>query len=172
MSASQELNRGFVTFYNQEKGYGFIRDEQDKSNVFFHVSQYGRYEFTGADNPRFSPRTDPSSGIRVVYERAVGPKGPIARQVATVNSYRSAKEQIDKRLTYRLVQRTGEHERGRLYTGLEYKYHIIWSGKDLEELRRLHGNRTWITIGKRQGMCHYFEYLNAEGEWEECGDPR
>lgn len=32
------IRRGNVTFYNTEKGYGFIKDERSQESLFFHVN--------------------------------------------------------------------------------------------------------------------------------------
>jgi cold shock CspA family protein len=32
------VRKGTITFYNESKGYGFIRDEYSKESVFFHVN--------------------------------------------------------------------------------------------------------------------------------------
>jgi cold shock CspA family protein len=31
-------NEGIISFYNEEKGYGFIRDNRTKESIFFHVN--------------------------------------------------------------------------------------------------------------------------------------
>jgi cold shock CspA family protein len=31
-------NEGIITFYNEEKGYGFIKDSRTKESIFFHVN--------------------------------------------------------------------------------------------------------------------------------------
>src|ERR1700761_9188500 len=33
-----ELKQGVVSFFNTSKGYGFIRDEKTRENVFFHIN--------------------------------------------------------------------------------------------------------------------------------------
>jgi cold shock CspA family protein len=32
------IHRGNISFFNEEKGYGFIRDEKSQESVFFHVN--------------------------------------------------------------------------------------------------------------------------------------
>ena len=32
------IRRGSITFFNDEKGYGFIRDEKSQESIFFHVN--------------------------------------------------------------------------------------------------------------------------------------
>jgi len=32
------IRKGIVSFYNEDKGYGFIRDEKSQESVFFHVN--------------------------------------------------------------------------------------------------------------------------------------
>ena len=32
------IRKGNITFYNEAKGYGFIRDERSQESIFFHVN--------------------------------------------------------------------------------------------------------------------------------------
>jgi cold shock CspA family protein len=57
---------GVVTFFNESKGYGFIRDKESGKSVFFHTNQC----------------LDPIRENNMVsFEVEKGPKGPIATQV-------------------------------------------------------------------------------------------
>lgn len=38
MSATNQTNTGKVKFFNESKNYGFITDDNDKAEYFFHVS--------------------------------------------------------------------------------------------------------------------------------------
>jgi cold shock CspA family protein len=38
-NAEDQFEEGVVTFYNEEKGYGFIRDSRTKQSVFVHHRQ-------------------------------------------------------------------------------------------------------------------------------------
>ncbi len=38
VNPADAIRKGSVTFYNDEKGYGFIRDEQSQESIFFHVN--------------------------------------------------------------------------------------------------------------------------------------
>ncbi|PZF71776.1 cold-shock protein [Taibaiella soli] len=57
---------GFVTFFDETKGYGFISDNLSKDNVFVHSS--------AASQPL-------KKGNKVSYERERGPKGFVAVNV-------------------------------------------------------------------------------------------
>jgi len=60
---------GFVTFFDETKGYGFITDSQTKDNVFVHSSD----------------TTQPlRKGNKVSYERQKGPKGFVAVNVVVL----------------------------------------------------------------------------------------
>jgi cold shock CspA family protein len=37
--AEDEINTGFVDYFNESKGFGFIKDEQTGERLFFHVNQ-------------------------------------------------------------------------------------------------------------------------------------
>ena len=65
---SIDLTRtGRVTFFNEGKGYGFIKDLESKESVFVHVD--------GLMNPI-------KEHDKVTFEIGKGPKGPIALKVA------------------------------------------------------------------------------------------
>lgn len=60
---------GFVTFFDETKGYGFITDSQTKDNVFVHSND----------------TTQPlKKGNKVSYERQKGPKGFVAVNVVVL----------------------------------------------------------------------------------------
>lgn len=57
---------GTVSFYNDSKGYGFIRDNETKESIFVHANNL----------------TDPiAEGNRVSFEIEKGQKGPVAVRV-------------------------------------------------------------------------------------------
>lgn len=61
--------RGTVTFFNETKGYGFIRDANTKESIFVHINDL-------IDMIK--------EGNAVSYEVAKGQKGPVATQVKLV----------------------------------------------------------------------------------------
>ena len=61
------VRTGRVTFFNDGKGYGFIKDLESKESIFVHVD--------GLMNPI-------KENDKVTFETAKGPKGPIAVKVA------------------------------------------------------------------------------------------
>lgn len=60
------IRKGIVTFYNDSKGFGFIRDLETQESVFVHANNL--LEEISEDNV-------------VSYEKVMGPKGPAATQV-------------------------------------------------------------------------------------------
>jgi cold shock CspA family protein len=61
-----KLRRGVVTFFNQSKGFGFIRDMQTKQSVFVHINNL---------------REPIAENNIVMFEMGRGPKGPMAMDV-------------------------------------------------------------------------------------------
>ena len=61
------VRTGRVTFFNDGKGYGFIKDLESKESIFVHVD--------GLMNPI-------KENDKVTFETAKGPKGPIAVKVS------------------------------------------------------------------------------------------
>ncbi len=64
------IRRGNITFFNEEKGYGFIRDEKSQQSIFFHVN--------GLVNPV-------KEKDKVTFEVEMGQKGPNAIRVTLVS---------------------------------------------------------------------------------------
>lgn len=60
------IRKGTVTFFNNSKGYGFIKDQETQESVFVHV------------NNTLDPIAESS---KVTYEVEMGPKGPSAVRV-------------------------------------------------------------------------------------------
>jgi cold shock CspA family protein len=65
-SAPDFVRKGVVTFYNESKGFGFIRDLQSNQSVFVHVNNL--------EEPI-------KENNLVVFEIGKGPKGPSALKV-------------------------------------------------------------------------------------------
>jgi cold shock CspA family protein len=63
---SELIRKGIVTFFNESKGYGFIRDTQNQQSVFVHVNSCNE------------PIQEQS---RVSFEVEMGPKGANAVNV-------------------------------------------------------------------------------------------
>ncbi|MDO8899087.1 MAG: cold shock domain-containing protein, partial [Bacteroidales bacterium] len=63
------VRKGIVSFYNDSKGFGFIKDSETQESVFVHVSNL--LEEIREDN-------------LVSFEVEKGPKGPTAVQVRIV----------------------------------------------------------------------------------------
>jgi cold shock CspA family protein len=65
-SAPDFVRKGVVTFYNDSKGYGFIRDLESRQSIFFHANNL----------------LDPvKENNIVIFETGKGPKGPSAMKV-------------------------------------------------------------------------------------------
>jgi cold shock CspA family protein len=63
------IRNGTITFFNESKGYGFIKDAENGQSIFVHVSSL----------------TDAvSEGNKVTFEIENGPKGPVAVRVKKV----------------------------------------------------------------------------------------
>ena len=60
MSPEELLRKGVVTFFNHDKGYGFIKDMQTQESIFVHVN-------SSADELK--------ENSRVIFEVEKGPKG-------------------------------------------------------------------------------------------------
>jgi cold shock CspA family protein len=63
------IREGTITFFNQAKGYGFIKDQQSQESVFVHI------------NSLLEPVKENN---RVTFEVEMGPKGPSAVKVKIV----------------------------------------------------------------------------------------
>lgn len=60
------VRKGVVTFFNESKGYGFIRDLESRQSIFFHA------------NNLLEPVKENNI---VIFETGKGPKGPSAMKV-------------------------------------------------------------------------------------------
>jgi cold shock CspA family protein len=60
------IRTGVVTFFNDAKGYGFIRDLQTQESVFVHIN---------------SLQEQVKENMKVTFEVEMGPKGPAAVRV-------------------------------------------------------------------------------------------
>lgn len=60
------IRKGVITFFNESKGYGFIRDLETQESIFVHVN--GLKEAV-------------SENSKVIFEIEMGPKGPNAFNV-------------------------------------------------------------------------------------------
>ena len=66
---------GTVKWFNDDKGYGFITQDDVGKDVFVHHSAISGEGFKSLDE-----------GVKVEYEVEEGPKGPQARAVSVVTS--------------------------------------------------------------------------------------
>ncbi|WP_321375662.1 cold shock domain-containing protein [uncultured Draconibacterium sp.] len=64
--AEPKEKQGIVTFFNEQKGYGFIRNLSNNQNIFVHINEV---------------EGEIKEGNRVTYEEGQGPKGPAAMNV-------------------------------------------------------------------------------------------
>ncbi len=64
------MRTGTIKFFNEEKGYGFITDEETGKDIFVHA--------TGLKTEKVN------QGERVSYEEEEGKKGKIAAQVVVI----------------------------------------------------------------------------------------
>jgi cold shock CspA family protein len=63
------IRKGRLTFFNNSKGYGFIRDSVTQESVFVHINEF---------------QDDIMEGNMVSFELEKGPKGPAAVRVKLV----------------------------------------------------------------------------------------
>ncbi len=70
-----ELLDGTVKWFNDEKGYGFIQQNNGGKDVFVHFRQVNR---------KGSERVSLAQGQRVTYELGEGQKGPQAQNVTAL----------------------------------------------------------------------------------------
>ena len=61
--------KGKVTFFDEGKGYGFIKDSETQENIFVHVNDI---------------QEEITKGNTVRYQMAKGKKGPVAIQVKLI----------------------------------------------------------------------------------------
>jgi len=64
------IRKGTVTFFNEAKGYGFIKDLETQESIFVHVNEM---EFQAKENDK------------VTFEREKGPKGSFAVRVKLIS---------------------------------------------------------------------------------------
>jgi len=70
-----ELSTGTVKWFNDEKGYGFIEQENGGSDLFVHFRQV---------NNNTGGRVSLNDGQKVTYEIGEGQKGPQAENVTAI----------------------------------------------------------------------------------------
>ena len=70
-----ELKDGSVKWFNEEKGYGFIAQEDGGSDVFVHFRQV---------NNEGQGRVSLAEGQKVTFEVGEGQKGPQAENVTAL----------------------------------------------------------------------------------------
>lgn len=69
MEEMDPVRIGTVTFFNDTKGYGFIKDSETKEDVFVHIN---------------NTEEEITQGNKVSFEVEMGPKGPVAVKVKQV----------------------------------------------------------------------------------------
>lgn len=71
LSPEELIRKGMVTFFNDQKGFGFIEDLQSKERIFVHQS---------------SAKQLLKEGLKVAFEIEKGPKGFTAVNVSVENN--------------------------------------------------------------------------------------
>ncbi len=66
MDPADAIRKGTITFFNESKGYGFIKDQVTQESIFVHAN--GLLEQVNENN-------------KVIFEVEMGPKGPNAVRV-------------------------------------------------------------------------------------------
>ena len=67
-----EKERGTVKWFDEVKNYGFITPDIGKKDIFFHKNDLDMLEKTV------------EQGQRVEFEKGMGPKGPEAKHITTL----------------------------------------------------------------------------------------
>lgn len=67
------MHKGTVKWFNNQKGYGFITDEESKNDVFVHYTGLNMEGFKSLDE-----------GAKVEYDVVEGAKGPQATNVTVI----------------------------------------------------------------------------------------
>jgi cold shock CspA family protein len=70
MNPEDAIRKGVVTFFNESKGYGFIKDQENQQSVFVHIN---------------SSSDQLKENSRVSFEIEMGPKGANAVNVKLVS---------------------------------------------------------------------------------------
>ena len=65
-----KIRKGVVTFFNDSKGFGFIKDSETKESIFVHINNVLEDEI--------------KENNMVSFEVEMGPKGPTAMQVKLI----------------------------------------------------------------------------------------
>ncbi len=160
---------------------------------FFHFND-GEFIVAGGSKPEFVGKKtirsskgihqlrDPHPDDILVFTQSLGKQGYKASPWTFVSRYESAFEQIASRPMYRVLQSSGAWgEAGSPENPKDAQ--VRWQGSDMEELKKLFP----IPIGRSPGadpllsfwssddgfeIRRWWEKKNAEGEWEQCPDPR
>ncbi|NIU85609.1 MAG: cold shock domain-containing protein, partial [Candidatus Thorarchaeota archaeon] len=74
--------KGKILKYLSYRGYGFIETEESDDNIFFHISNYPRYEI-------------PSVGQEVEFNVVETPKGKEAQEIKTIVSSQDRIEETE-----------------------------------------------------------------------------
>ena len=67
------MNKGTVKWFNSEKGYGFIIDDKDGSEIFVHYSAIISDGFKSLEE-----------GMKVAFDITTNPKGRLAINIQTL----------------------------------------------------------------------------------------
>jgi cold shock CspA family protein len=79
MDKLDPIRKGVVTFFNDSKGYGFIKDLETQESVFVHINNL---------------LEDIKENNIVSFEVGMGPKGPAASQVKLYKEVAANKEKV------------------------------------------------------------------------------
>jgi cold shock CspA family protein len=66
------MRNGIVSFFNDSKGYGFIRDQESQESIFVHANALSGLQI--------------KEGDKVTFEVEMGPKGPNAMRVKAASA--------------------------------------------------------------------------------------
>lgn len=159
------MKRSKVKFLHPTQFWGRL---EDGTHFSFHNTC--RFVFDGGDGPvRLYERVSLQLNDAVVYRSYDGKRGPKAKWLALEKSLVLADQQVDARLTYRLIEQTEDRSiPNRPMPKLCKKYTVtcvLWEGKDLRYLRQ-HFPILDYPIG-RIDYCTYLTFqVKVKGEWQ------
>jgi cold shock CspA family protein len=193
-----EMEQGTVKvfFSAKERRYGFLRLTSGEE-IFFHFGD-GDIIVPGKEAPEFSGKAqievkgqvqglrDPQKDDVIMFERAEGSKGPVARPWGFKSHYDRAGKIIAKRpppTYYRVLKSSGSlGEAGTPENPKDAR--VLWEGTDLEAVLKKYplprGNQSpgsdpllsYYSHDDGFEVRHWWEKRREDGTWELCEDPR
>lgn len=168
---------GRVKFFDHrpDRGFGFIVDPYDHSDIFFHWKRGGYFQFDGSDMPleiqSQENLTTPIGDTELVYSYDTGPKGKRVIFWGHRENFNRVEDLIINRPLWRLVHREGSLKAENVFN---INYTTIWEGRNIQELIAEYPVDVIPIIGSEEDDEEtYFEEHITDGEWQKSSiDPR